>query len=126
MNIQEKIALVKNLYKEYNDKLNLFNELKAELQALSQQKLSWYSGTLDDIVANWTAIEGKLLQIKQEKARVTEVEVSAAERPTVEVIEERKKVEEGIKKWWPLVVLGLAALGEESEETYFLEQGEET
>jgi len=114
MTVKEKIALVKNLYKEYNDKLNLFNNLKGELQALSQQKLSWYSGTLDDIVTNWTAIKGKLLQIKQEKAQVTEVEVSPEKKPSVEVVEEEKKIEdEKIKKWLPLVVLGLAALGEE-------------
>ena len=121
MNIQEKIALVKNLYKEYNDKLNLFNELKAELQGLSQQKLSWYSGTLDDIVTNWTAIKGKLLQIKQEKAQVTEVEVPPEKKPSVEIVEEveeEKKIEEEkIKKWLPLVVLGLAALGEGTEGT---------
>jgi len=122
MTVQEKIALVKNLYKEYNDKLNLFNELKAELQGLSQQKLSWYSGTLDDIVTNWTAIKGKLLQIKQEKAQVTEVEVPPEKKPSVEIVEEveeeKKKIEEEkIKKWLPLVVLGLAALGEGTEGT---------
>ena len=172
MTVQEKITLVKNLYKEYNDKLKLFNDLKNQLQALSQQKLSWYSGTVDDVVANWTAIKGKLLQVKQEKARIMEVEVLPEEKPTVRVVEvpeekptvkvveippekgptlvieivrekkekppvkvtaekeptevieekreekiEEEKPEEGIKKWLPLIILGLAALSEGAEQT---------